>query len=452
MKTRGVSKALTLVSLLFLFASCQEEEFYEKDYIDTLKDQYERSQIPDDEAEQAWDDVNNNPDMPDYVPPVDDGSGDNGSGSGDDGSTTNPGDGSGSGDDGSTTNPGDGSGSGDDGSGDDGSTTNPGDGSGGDDGSGDDGSTTNPGDGSGGDDGSGDDGSTPGTTPGDGDEDPINVNDQIDSFTQRATGAKLDILWVIDNSGSMGDEQRALGENFQAFIKEFVDKDIDFKMAVTTTDTSRNNAGKEYKDSIARLTSAKLKENKAKFLNDFADMVKVGTRGSGYERGIKASEVFTDRHQNSWMRDDAYYAIVYMSDEEDQSEKSPEDHLKQISKWKGNTGLIKAYSIVDMVPSSGRRGAISRGYERYNEMSVMTGGSVASIKSDFHETLLKMGEEISSLTEQFPLSHVPIDSAAIAVYVDGVQTQDWVYNSNSNTIKFNTPPADGSSISIEYQY
>ena len=57
MKTRGVSKALTLVSLLFLFASCQEEEFYEKDYIDTLKDQYERSQIPDDEAEQAWDET-----------------------------------------------------------------------------------------------------------------------------------------------------------------------------------------------------------------------------------------------------------------------------------------------------------------------------------------------------------------------------------------------------------
>ena len=410
MKTRGVSKALTILSLLFLFGSCQEEEFLEKDHLDTLKDEYERSQIPDDEAEQAWDDPENNPDDPDYQPPGD--RTDDGSGSGDD-------DSSGSGDN-------DSSGSGDDdssGSGDDDSS-----------GSGDDDSS-----------GSGDDNGSGSDDPG------VSYQDQIDTFTQRATGSKLDILWVIDNSGSMGDEQKALGDNFEAFIKEFVEKDIDFQMAVTTTDTSRNNAGREYKDSIAKLTSTKLKENKSRFMQDFAEMVKVGTRGSGYEKGIKASEVFTDRFQNKWMRDDAYYAIVYVSDEEDQSEKDPEAHFKQISKWKGNQGLIKAYSIVDMVPSS-RRGAITRGYERYNEMSVLTGGSVASIKSDFHETLLQMGEEISSLTEQFPLSQTPADSAQIQVFVDGVENFDWVYNSSSNSVKFNAAPADGAEVSIEYEY
>ena len=399
MKTRGVSKALTILSLLFLFGSCQEEEFLEKDHLDTLKDEYERSQIPDDEAEQAWDDPDNNPDDPDYQPPGD--RNDDGSGSSDDGDNN---DGSGSCDDGDNN---DGSGSGDDGDNNDGS--------------------------------------------GNDDDSDVTYQDQVDTFTQRATGSKLDILWVIDNSGSMGDEQKALGDNFEAFITEFVEKDIDFQMAVTTTDTSRNNAGREYKDSIAKLTSTKLKENKPRFMQDFAEMVKVGTRGSGYEKGIKASEVFTDRFQNKWMRDDAYYAIVYVSDEEDQSEKDPEAHLKQIGKWKGNQGLIKAYSIVDMVPSS-KRGAITRGYERYNEMSVLTGGSVASIKSDFHETLLQMGEEISSLTEQFPLSQTPADSAQIQVYVDGVESFDWVYNSNSNSVKFNVAPADGADISIEYEY
>ena len=52
---------------------------------------------------------------------------------------------------------------------------------------------------------------------------------------------------LIDNSGSMRDEQRALGDNFEAFINEFVKKDIDFKMAITTTDTTRNNNGREWK-------------------------------------------------------------------------------------------------------------------------------------------------------------------------------------------------------------
>ena len=186
-------------------------------------------------------------------------------------------------------------------------------------------------------------------------------------------------------------------------------------------------------------------------MKDFAEMVKVGTRGSGYEKGIKASEVFTNRFQNKWLRDDAYYAIVYVSDEEDQSEKDPEDHLKQIAKWKDNAGLIKAYSIVDMVPSS-KRGAITRGYERYNSMSVLTGGSVASIKSDFYDTLLQMGEEISELTERFPLSETPADSTQIKVFVDGVESSDWEYNAASNSIKFTVVPQNGSEITVEYQY
>jgi hypothetical protein len=153
-------------------------------------------------------------------------------------------------------------------------------------------------------------------------EPPVVLEDITDSFNQNENGTKLDILWVIDDSGSMADEQQALGANFEAFIKEFVNKGIDFQMAVTTTDTSRGRAGKVYKDSMERLTSDKLKEDKNQFMEDFANLVKVGTRGSGYEKGIQASEVFSDRFSNSWMRKDAYFTIVYMSDEEDQSSKS----------------------------------------------------------------------------------------------------------------------------------
>ena len=47
---------------------------------------------------------------------------------------------------------------------------------------------------------------------------------------------KVDILWVVDNSGSMEEEQDSLARNFDLFIEELLKKDIDFKMAVTTTD------------------------------------------------------------------------------------------------------------------------------------------------------------------------------------------------------------------------
>lgn len=47
--------------------------------------------------------------------------------------------------------------------------------------------------------------------------------------------AMVDILWMIDNSGSMCQEQEAIRENFMLFIEDIVDKNIDFQMGITTT-------------------------------------------------------------------------------------------------------------------------------------------------------------------------------------------------------------------------
>ncbi|MFN8845821.1 MAG: hypothetical protein ACK5W9_03130, partial [Bdellovibrionales bacterium] len=50
----------------------------------------------------------------------------------------------------------------------------------------------------------------------------------------------IDILWVIDNSGSMNSSQTNLASNFGAFIQDFITLNYDFRMAVTTSDTWYN--------------------------------------------------------------------------------------------------------------------------------------------------------------------------------------------------------------------
>ena len=50
-----------------------------------------------------------------------------------------------------------------------------------------------------------------------------------------ATGA-VDFLWVIDNSGTMEDEQANLTSTINAFTKELEATNIDYRLAVTTTD------------------------------------------------------------------------------------------------------------------------------------------------------------------------------------------------------------------------
>ncbi len=67
----------------------------------------------------------------------------------------------------------------------------------------------------------------------------FSVFPSIDIFYQtqenKAT-AKIDILWVIDNSGSMEDDQQHLRENFNSFITDFIKKGYDYRIAVITTD------------------------------------------------------------------------------------------------------------------------------------------------------------------------------------------------------------------------
>ncbi len=58
---------------------------------------------------------------------------------------------------------------------------------------------------------------------------------RIDSFQQERRNA-VDLLIVIDNSCSMVEEQDNLAQNFSALIDTFAAADVDWRLAVTTTD------------------------------------------------------------------------------------------------------------------------------------------------------------------------------------------------------------------------
>lgn len=59
------------------------------------------------------------------------------------------------------------------------------------------------------------------------------VENQID--VSPGAAEKVDILWVIDNSGSMCEEQTELRDQFSQFIEKFARTNTDFHIGVTTT-------------------------------------------------------------------------------------------------------------------------------------------------------------------------------------------------------------------------
>ncbi len=82
----------------------------------------------------------------------------------------------------------------------------------------------------------------------------------VDVFQQNRRNV-VDVLMVVDNSGSMIEEQAKLASNFQAFIQVFSDIDVDWQIGVITTDmTTETDQGRLHggDDEIALVNRAGL--------------------------------------------------------------------------------------------------------------------------------------------------------------------------------------------------
>lgn len=288
---------------------------------------------------------------------------------------------------------------------------------------------------------------TPDPTPGIcGTGTPTESNDE---FVQNvAQDAAVDILWVIDNSGSMGDEQTDLANNFDLFIRDFITKGIDFKMAITTTDGRSQHAGVMRGDTNL-LTDEAAAANEAQFIQNFQNWIRVGTNGSGTEMGLYGGKSFFERYSN-WARPNAYLAVVYVSDEEDYSAGAVSQYTDALRAMKSNVGYIKPYSIVTTELGSRQWETVG---SRYIDHTNALNGVVADIHRPFYDTLRDFGGSIMNLLDSFPLSSAPIDNQ-IRITLDGQElTTGWTYDAANRVVRFdqNAVPNAGSIVIAYYR-
>ena len=85
----------------------------------------------------------------------------------------------------------------------------------------------------------------------------------------------LDVLWVIDNSGSMNQFQTSLSTNISSFMTAFAQTGADYNMAVITTDRW--------------MISPILTPQTPNVEQELGNLVIQGTYGSGMEKGIEMS-------------------------------------------------------------------------------------------------------------------------------------------------------------------
>ena len=155
---------------------------------------------------------------------------------------------------------------------------------------------------------------------------------------------------------------------------------------------------------------------------------------------------------NKFVREDAYLAVVILSDEEDQSPKSVDEYTNNLKALKKTDGLVKVYSVVDVLNTNvSSNTGITTGSERYKLASKNTAGVALNIRDDFHKSLSDMGEKIINLLDSFALANQPV-AGSLKVYVNDVLSSDYVYDAVSRSIKFNQnalPPV-GAVIKVTY--
>ena len=263
---------------------------------------------------------------------------------------------------------------------------------------------------------------------------------------EAADVSEVDVLFVVDNSGSMADEQALLASNFGAFVQSaFDDSSLRFHLGVTTTDVLGGTGGPLVDDHLTDAVGT---------LEDrFAEQALVGVAGGGFELGLEAMrravDDFADTLNAGFLRDDAALSVIIVSDEEDNGfdtsldpsvVRPVETYIEVLEALKSN--LQNTPVLVSVVVAVGNAA-------RYETVARSFGGVILDITDPtWGAQLSQIGDATFGLQRLFRLGAPPV-AGSVVVTVDGVVTTSFTVDGEAVTL--DDTPGAGALIIITYQ-
>lgn len=294
------------------------------------------------------------------------------------------------------------------------------------------------------------------------------------------TSNKVDILWLIDNSGTMGPKQTNLANSINSFMDKFSSKNMDYRIAVVTTDIrpvdpaapadpNVSGQGACFVGSPSIITPST--PNAAAAL---ATNANVGFFGSSDAHGLNAvslalSEPNLSECNSGFLRADAFLAVIEFSDADDNTSATVNGLLNYLDQVKppistANGGSVRSYFVSSMVVDDLSKaecqalGPFSELGTKFLNIANATGGTIASIcDADFSQGLLAVSNKILESSTAIQLASVP-DQSTIIVYQNGSQiskssSNGWTFESSTNRIIFHgsgIPTNAGIYVQIDY--
>ena len=256
----------------------------------------------------------------------------------------------------------------------------------------------------------------------------------------------LDILWVIDDSGSMNPYQSLLANQINYFFQAFLASAPDYNMSVITTSTP-------YLHGIIN-NSTPTPEIA------LANMVNVGIMGAGMEKGIEmAFQALSDPTiagpGSQFFRDEASLIVIFVSDEKDWG--APWMTYTLFFDGLKDPGKFIPYAVIGDPPNGCQGTMNNRAFNiefgaGYWDLVDYYGGQWYSMcATDWGSQLQELGSTLTNRAT-YALDYPDPIEDTIVVTVNGQVTSEWTYDSAVNAITFNTGhvPEEGQTIEIDY--
>lgn len=275
---------------------------------------------------------------------------------------------------------------------------------------------------------------------------------------QQPARPMTDILFTIDNSCSMSEEQMALSANFSSFISYANMANVDYRIAITTTDDFAADGQGKFVTGQPTIIDKSLPNARALF----ESRVRVGTAGSGYERPLSTTlkaltEPLISGANTGLLRDDANLAIIIVTDAPDQSSEAIGYYETRLPLVKGPRRVhqVSVSVIGPFTPQSTTCAIEGVDPGRYQALITRTGGVKANIcTSNWAQDLEALGRSALGPRSTFFVRNPPDTQQPVDVQVNGLPVSSaWNYDGASNAIVFSQgqAPASGTTLTITYQ-
>jgi hypothetical protein len=268
-------------------------------------------------------------------------------------------------------------------------------------------------------------------------------SDRVYSVASLIDDLRVDVLWVVDNSGSMTSIQNNIIKNSSLFMNEFIESNImEWKMGVMSTDMS----------DLPYLGFDPVRPfdfKSADPVTTFSDSIRrLGTDGD-YNEYVFANLNRAMKDYSHFFRPNAHLAVIMVTDEEEQSSGPQYDPMAFINAIKGKLApgkILRFYGAFNFGDLEGCQAFADYGGSPFESVIIETAGiGMSACTPDFGKKLAEIGKDIVSLGDspKILLSELPILST-IKVMFENVELKGgpkelgglWYYVEELGTIFF----------------